>query len=121
MSVCLYVCMSVCLCVRACVRACVHIYSICIYACLCDYLSFQCFDRGNPFEPVFKQVAEQVLSLKPPESLLLTKVWKVKLVNEAADDAGGVFDEVVTHMCTVSIDVEFDSSTKVLSFCLLIY
>lgn len=26
----------------------------------------------------------------------------MKLVNEAADDAGGVFDEVVTHMCTVS-------------------
>ena len=58
--------------------------------------------RFDTTEAVFKQVAEQVLSLKPVESsLLLTKVWKVKLVNEAADDAGGVFDEVVTHMCTV--------------------
>lgn len=60
------------------------------------------FYRGNPCEPVFKQVAEQILNLKPPDSLLLTKAWKVKLVNEAADDAGGVFDEVVTHICMVS-------------------
>ena len=53
-----------------------------------------------------------MLALKPFESsLLLTKVWKVKLVNEAADDAGGVFDEVVTHMCTVSC-MEKDCENK---------
>lgn len=63
-------------------------------------ISVKRFDtKGNPCEPVFKQVAEQILNLKPPDSLLLTKAWKVKLVNEAADDAGGVFDEVVTHIC----------------------
>jgi len=46
-------------------------------------------------------VADQVLTSKPCEALLLGKAWKIKLVNEAADDAGGVFDEVLTHMCAV--------------------
>ncbi|XP_066930429.1 probable E3 ubiquitin-protein ligase HERC1 [Clytia hemisphaerica] len=55
--------------------------------------------RGLACDPVFKQVAEQVLTVKPNEGLLLCKTWKIKLVNEAADDAGGVFDEVLTHMC----------------------
>lgn len=50
---------------------------------------------------MFKQVADQVLSIKPMENLLLSKTWKIKLQNEAADDAGGVFDEVLTHMCIV--------------------
>lgn len=59
------------------------------------------FYRGLPCEPVFKQVADQVLTLKQNEGFFLCKTWKMKLLNEAADDAGGVFDEVLTHMCLV--------------------
>ena len=50
---------------------------------------------------MFKQVADQVLTLKQNEGFFLCKTWKMKLLNEAADDAGGVFDEVLTHMCLV--------------------
>lgn len=61
-----------------------------------------CFlHRGLPCDSVLKQVADQVLTINPNEGFFLCKTWKMKLLNEAADDAGGVFDEVLTHMCMV--------------------
>ena len=33
------------------------------------------------------------------ELRLPSRAWKVKLHGEAADDAGGVFDETMTQMC----------------------
>ena len=29
----------------------------------------------------------------------MCRSWKVKLVGEGADDAGGVFDDTITEMC----------------------
>ena len=65
---------------------------------ICCY-PFPC--SGNTCSPVFQQVAEQILAIKSSDQLSLGKAWKVKLLNEAADDAGGVFDEVLTTMCMV--------------------
>ena len=67
--------------------------------------TFVLFFRDRNCAAIFHQVASQVLSLKPPDSLLLAKAWKIKLVNEAADDAGGVFDEIVTDMCKVNMEM----------------
>jgi len=55
--------------------------------------------KGKKCDSVFKQVADQILPMKTDEQIGLGQAWKVKLVNEAADDAGGVFDEVLTHIC----------------------
>ena len=30
---------------------------------------------------------------------LPARAWKVKLIGEGADDAGGVFDDTITEMC----------------------
>ncbi|XP_047141184.2 probable E3 ubiquitin-protein ligase HERC1 isoform X1 [Hydra vulgaris] len=54
---------------------------------------------GEQCETVFKQVADQVLSFALSDSIMLVREWKIKLLNEAADDAGGVFDEISTQMC----------------------
>lgn len=45
------------------------------------------------------QIAKQVVSLNPLELRLPSRAWKVKLVGEGADDAGGVFDDTITEMC----------------------
>lgn len=37
--------------------------------------------------------------MKPIELRLPSRAWKVKLVGEGADDAGGVFDDTITEMC----------------------
>ncbi|KAE8748468.1 hypothetical protein FOCC_FOCC004763 [Frankliniella occidentalis] len=49
--------------------------------------------------PIFTQLAEQVVKMRPSELRLPSRAWKVKLVGEGADDAGGVFDDTVTEMC----------------------
>ena len=36
----------------------------------------------------------------------LIRSWKVKLVGEGADDAGGVFDDTITEMCRELVDPE---------------
>ena len=48
------------------------------------------------------QIARQVVQLKPSDLRLPARAWKVKLVGEGADDAGGVFDDTITEMCQVS-------------------
>nr|CAD7425857.1 unnamed protein product [Timema monikensis] len=55
--------------------------------------------RGRRCKPIFVQVARQVIKMKPAELRLPSRAWKVKLVGEGADDAGGVFDDTVTEMC----------------------
>ena len=52
---------------------------------------------------MFTQLAGQVLN-KPPDDLKCSqRAWKVTLVGEGADDAGGVFDESIAQMCEVGI------------------
>ncbi|XP_042364650.1 probable E3 ubiquitin-protein ligase HERC1 isoform X3 [Plectropomus leopardus] len=55
--------------------------------------------RGRSSKPIFVQIAKQVVSLNPLELRLPSRAWKVKLVGEGADDAGGVFDDTITEMC----------------------
>lgn len=59
------------------------------------------FRRGRSSKPIFVQIAKQVVSLNPLELRLPSRAWKVKLVGEGADDAGGVFDDTITEMCQV--------------------
>ena len=58
--------------------------------------------RGKKCRPVYTQIAEQVVKLKPDDLRLPARAWKVKLIGEGADDAGGVFDDTITEMCLVS-------------------
>lgn len=60
-----------------------------------------CIHRGRSSKPIFVQIAKQVVSLNPLELRLPSRAWKVKLVGEGADDAGGVFDDTITEMCQV--------------------
>nr|XP_015798394.2 probable E3 ubiquitin-protein ligase HERC1 isoform X1 [Nothobranchius furzeri] len=55
--------------------------------------------RGRTSKPIFVQIAKQVVNLDPLELRLPSRAWKVKLVGEGADDAGGVFDDTITEMC----------------------
>ncbi|XP_037401666.1 probable E3 ubiquitin-protein ligase HERC1 isoform X2 [Pygocentrus nattereri] len=55
--------------------------------------------RGRSSKPIFVQIAKQVVNLNPTELRLPSRAWKVKLVGEGADDAGGVFDDTITEMC----------------------
>ncbi|KAI3361765.1 hypothetical protein L3Q82_002108 [Scortum barcoo] len=55
--------------------------------------------QGRSSKPIFVQIAKQVVSLNPLELRLPSRAWKVKLVGEGADDAGGVFDDTITEMC----------------------
>ena len=49
---------------------------------------------------IFGQVSHQILSNFNAQSLRLpSQAWKVKLIGEGADDAGGVFDDIVSEMC----------------------
>lgn len=48
------------------------------------------------------QIAVQVVRLKAADLRLPSRAWKVKLIGEGADDAGGVFDDTITEMCQVS-------------------
>lgn len=57
--------------------------------------------RGRSSKPIFVQIAKQVVNLNPLELRLPSRAWKVKLVGEGADDAGGVFDDTITEMCQV--------------------
>ena len=50
---------------------------------------------------VLPQIASQVLTLDPASIRCKPRAWKVHLVGEGADDAGGVFDETIAQMCEV--------------------
>lgn len=59
------------------------------------------FFRGRKCKPIFVQIARQVVKLNASDLRLPSRAWKVKLVGEGADDAGGVFDDTITEMCQV--------------------
>lgn len=59
--------------------------------------------RGRKCKPIFVQIARQVVKLNASDLRLPSRAWKVKLVGEGADDAGGVFDDTITEMCQVRI------------------
>lgn len=65
---------------------------------LCLYFLFE---RGRKCKPIFVQIARQVVKLNASDLRLPSRAWKVKLVGEGADDAGGVFDDTITEMCQV--------------------
>ncbi|KAF3830592.1 hypothetical protein GH733_004411 [Mirounga leonina] len=54
---------------------------------------------GRKCKPIFVQIARQVVKLNASDLRLPSRAWKVKLVGEGADDAGGVFDDTITEMC----------------------
>merc|ERR1719219_2781475 len=54
----------------------------------------------NPTYSVFEQLANQVVhNTKPADLLLPARAWKVQLIGEGADDAGGVFDDTIAECC----------------------
>jgi hypothetical protein len=69
-----------------------------------------CF-RGRPTKPVFIQIARQVVKLNAADLRLPARAWKVKLVGEGADDAGGVFDDLITEMVQVYIQVYYNKES----------
>lgn len=65
--------------------------------------------RGKKTQPILVQVARQVVKLNPADLRLPSRAWKVKLLGEGADDAGGVFDDTITEMCQVSSLMLFEA------------
>ncbi|XP_077974377.1 putative E3 ubiquitin-protein ligase HERC1 isoform X2 [Styela clava] len=55
--------------------------------------------NGKRCKSIFSQISKQVVKLNPAELRLPARAWKVKLLGEGADDAGGVFDDTITEMC----------------------
>lgn len=53
---------------------------------------------------VFPQIASAILQKSPVELRCPSRAWKVNLVGEGADDAGGVFDETMAQMCEVRLN-----------------
>jgi len=47
---------------------------------------------------IFEQVAKQIVNIDAELLRLPSRAWKVKLVGEGADDAGGVFDDTIAQM-----------------------
>lgn len=43
------------------------------------------------------------MKLRQEDLRLPARAWKVKLIGEGADDAGGVFDDTITEMCQVTL------------------
>ncbi|XP_044756783.1 probable E3 ubiquitin-protein ligase HERC1 [Coccinella septempunctata] len=56
-------------------------------------------NENRKCKPIFVQIAKQIIKFPPHEVRLPSRAWKVKLVGEGADDAGGVFDDTITEMC----------------------
>lgn len=48
---------------------------------------------------IFAQVANQIMNFSAQTLRLPSQAWKVKLIGEGADDAGGVFDDTMSEMC----------------------
>ena len=50
---------------------------------------------------IFPQIASQILQKPVADLRCSSRAWKVNLIGEGADDAGGVFDETMAQMCEV--------------------
>ena len=55
--------------------------------------------KGKKRQTIFEQIASQIEPTEGDQLRLPSRAWKVRLVGEGADDAGGVFDETLTEMC----------------------
>lgn len=92
-----------------------------------SYIVWLCllfFKRGRKCKPIFVQIARQVVKLNASDLRLPSRAWKVKLVGEGADDAGGVFDDTITEMCQVGKIYQFEMPGRVVCFvwfCLSIF
>ena len=53
---------------------------------------------GVKCSSVYEQLSKQVLSFNLEQLRLPSRAWKVTLIGEGADDAGGVFDEIMGEM-----------------------
>ena len=71
------------------------------FSVIINFHNISSLSRGKKCDSVFKQVAKHVLKQKPKDLCFPSRTWKIRLVDEAADDAGGVFDEIMTEMCQV--------------------
>ena len=76
-----------------------HLYKLILHSL--SYVLYFLLFRGRKCDSVFKQVAKHVLKQKAKDLCFPSRAWKIRLVDEAADDAGGVFDEIMTEMCQV--------------------
>ena len=72
--------------------------------------------RGKKCKPLFVQIARQVVKLKAHDLRLPARAWKVKLIGEGADDAGGVFDDTITEMCQVRVLQQIINTKRISSF-----
>lgn len=72
--------------------------------------------RGRKCKPIFVQIARQVVKLNASDLRLPSRAWKVKLVGEGADDAGGVFDDTITEMCQVTTSFPAAASAGQVTF-----
>ena len=71
--------------------------------------------KSNNYGPeatIFAQVSNQVMKIDFQTLRLPSQAWKVKLVGEGADDAGGVFDDTMSEMCKEVIDVKLNLLIK---------
>ena len=64
-----------------------------------SYCVVVCSDRSC--KAILPQIANQILQKDPKELRCHSRAWKVNLIGEGADDAGGVFDESLAQMCEV--------------------
>lgn len=55
--------------------------------------------KGKKRQTIFEQIAVQIEPQEGEQLRLPSRAWKVRLIGEGADDAGGVFDETLTEMC----------------------
>ena len=77
----------------------IHTY-IHTYTHTYKYISLLIFS-DKPVEPVFSQIATQILQKSSSDLRCSQRAWKVTLVGEGADDAGGPYDESIAQMCEV--------------------
>ncbi|CAL8069477.1 unnamed protein product [Orchesella dallaii] len=60
--------------------------------------------RSRKKRSIFAQICKQVVQLPPNDLRLPARAWKVRVMGEGADDAGGVFDDTITEMCVELTD-----------------
>ena len=58
-----------------------------------------------------------MLALDPASIRCKPRAWKVNLVGEGADDAGGVFDETIAQMCEVCQPLNIFTITSLSMLC----
>lgn len=54
--------------------------------------------RGRKPRPIFNQIYPHVLNHNHEALRANSRPWKIRLINEGADDAGGAFDETISEM-----------------------